>query len=110
MFFTQKGVHGSETNGIMTQSQKCIRDDKHSFLLGEHLSKGEREREFFSLTSTNKECPQTSFLQSNPDVMLKLLRCLLTRTINHEDDFYCLQMNNDQFNTMLILLIIFLYE
>ena len=56
-----KGVHGSETNGIMTQSQQCIRDDKHSFLFDEHLSKGKRE--FFSLTGTNKECPQTNFLQ-----------------------------------------------
>ena len=56
-----KGVHGSEMNGIMTQSQQCIRDDEHSFLFNEHLSNGERE--FFSLTSTNKECPQTNFLQ-----------------------------------------------
>jgi hypothetical protein len=52
-----KGVHGSETNGIMTQSQKCIKYDKQSFRFDEHLSKGERES--FSLTSTNKECPQT---------------------------------------------------
>ena len=78
-----KGVHGSETNGIMTQSQKCIKDDKQSFLFDEHLSKGGRE--FFSLISTNKECPQTNFLQSNPDVMLKLSRYLLTCKINHED-------------------------
>jgi hypothetical protein len=52
-----KGVHGSETDGIMTQSQKCIKYDKQSFLFDEHLSKGERE--FFSLASMNKECPQT---------------------------------------------------
>lgn len=70
LFFTQKGVHGSETNGIMTQSQKFIKYDNQSFLFDEHLSKGERE--FFPLTSTNKECPQTNFLQSNPDMMLKL--------------------------------------
>jgi hypothetical protein len=44
-------------NGIMTQSQQSILDDKNSFLFDEHLSKGERE--FFSLTSTNKEYPQT---------------------------------------------------
>jgi hypothetical protein len=88
-----KGVHGSETNGIVTQSQQCIKYDKQSFFFDEHLSEGERE--FFSLTSANKECPRTNFLQSNPDVMLKLLICLLTCTINHEDAFYCLQMNND---------------
>ena len=41
-----KGVHGSETDGIMTQSQKFIKDDKQSFLFDEHLSKGERESSF----------------------------------------------------------------
>ena len=80
-------------NGIMTQFQKCIKYDKQSFLFDENLSKGESE--FFPLTSTNKECPQTNFLQSNPDVMLKLLRYLLICKINHEDSFYCLYMNND---------------
>jgi hypothetical protein len=55
-----KGVHGSETNGIMTQSQKCIKYYKKSFLLDEDLSKGERE--FFSLTRTNKECQTILFL------------------------------------------------
>jgi hypothetical protein len=40
------GVHGSETDGIMTQSQKCIKYDKQSFLFDEHLSKGERESSF----------------------------------------------------------------
>jgi hypothetical protein len=32
---------------IMTQSQKCIKYDKQSFLFDDYLSKGERE--FFSL-------------------------------------------------------------
>jgi hypothetical protein len=68
-------VNGSETHGIMTQSQKCIKDDKHSFIFDEHLSKGERE--FFSLTSTNKECPQTNFPSIKSDVMLRFLRYLL---------------------------------
>jgi hypothetical protein len=105
----QKGVHGSETNGIMTQSQKCIKYDKQSFLFDEHLSKGERE--FFSLIKHKQGVSSNNyFSQSNPDVMLNLLRCLLTCIINHEDVFYFLHMNNDQFNTMLVLLIIFLYE
>jgi hypothetical protein len=67
-----KGVHGSETNGIMTQSQKCIKYDKQSFLFDEHLSKGERE--FFSLIKHKQGVSSNnSFSQSNPDVMLKLL-------------------------------------
>jgi hypothetical protein len=70
----------------------------------------EREKVIFTNKHKYEVSSNNSFSQSNPDVMLKLLRCLLTCTINHEDAFYCLHMNNDQFNTMLVLLIIFLYE
>jgi hypothetical protein len=42
-----KGVHGSETDGMMTQSQKkCIKDDKQSFIFDEDLFNGERESSF----------------------------------------------------------------
>ena len=48
-----------------------------------------------------------SFSQSNPDVM-QTFKCLLIFSINHEDIFYCLCMDDDQYNTMLVFLIIFL--
>jgi hypothetical protein len=42
-----------------------------------------------------------SFSQSNPDVM-QTFKCLLICSINHEDILYCLRMDDDQCNTMLI--------
>jgi hypothetical protein len=66
------GGHGSEMNGIMIQSQKCIKYDKNSFRFDEHLSKGERE--FFSLIKHKQGVSSNnSFSQSNPDVTLKIL-------------------------------------
>jgi hypothetical protein len=34
--------------------------------------------------------------------MQKLFKCLLICSINHEDIFYCLRMDDDQYNTMLV--------
>jgi hypothetical protein len=42
-----------------------------------------------------------SFSQSNPDVM-QTFKCLLICSINHEDIFNCLRMDDDRYNTMLI--------
>ena len=61
-----------------------------------------RERESFFTNKHNYGIPSNnSFSQSNPNVM-KTFKCLLICSINHEDIFYCLRMDNDQYNTMLI--------
>ena len=52
-----KGCMEVKQMELWLRPKECIEYDKQSFSFDERLSKGERE--FFSLTSTTTECPQT---------------------------------------------------
>ena len=67
----------------------------------------ERESSFTNLAQI-RNALKRFFSHSNPNVMQKLLRYLFICAINHVDVVYCLRMDDDQYNTMLILLIILL--